>query len=211
MIDTNTIDHEPIGKHSVIKQKIANLTSNILNPFLICLALIILFSFKSAVSTSEAIKWALIATGLGILPVFLVIIYLLRHGKLDDFFIAAREQRTKIYLLSCLSAGAGCVTLALLHAPAILVAGFITGVSTAMIFALINLWWKISLHTAIVAASATIMVILYGWVATATVALVPLTAWSRIELECHSLKQTISGAILATLMVILLFQPLSMI
>jgi hypothetical protein len=211
MIETNTYTCESIGKRSGKKQKIAHLTSNILNPFLICLALIILFSFKSSTSTSEAIKWACIATGLGILPVFLVIIYLLRHGKLDDFFIAAREQRTKIYILACLSAGAGCITLALLHAPAILVAGFITGVSTAIIFALINLWWKISLHTAIVAASATIMVILYGWVASATVALVPLTAWSRIELECHSLKQTISGAILATLMVILLFQPLSMI
>jgi hypothetical protein len=211
MIESNTYNCEPIGKHSGKKQRIAHLTSNILNPFLICLALIILFSFKSATSTSEAIKWASIATGLGILPVFLVIVYLLRHGKLDDFFIAAREKRTKIYLLSCITAGAGCITLAILGAPAILVAGFVTGISTAIIFALINLWWKISLHTAIVAASATILVILYGWIAAATVTLVPLTAWSRIELECHSLKQTISGAVLAALIVVLLFQPLSMI
>jgi hypothetical protein len=211
MIDSNTFDHEPLNRSSGKRQRIANLTSNILNPFLLCLALIVLFSFKSAASMSEAIKWASISTGLGILPVFLVIIYLLRHGKLDDFFIAAREQRTRIYIIGCLSAAAGCITLAVLGAPDILVAGFITGVSTAFIFAFINLWWKISLHTAIVAASATILVMMYGWIAAGTVALVPLTAWSRIELEYHSLTQTVSGALLSTLLVFLLFQPLAMV
>ena len=211
MIDSNTFDHEPLYKPSGKRQRIANLTSNILNPFLLCLALIMLFSFKSTASTSEALKWASISTGLGLLPVFLVIIYLLRQGKLDDFFIAAREQRTRIYIIGCLSAAAGCITLALLGAPDILVAGFITGVSTAIIFAIINLWWKISLHTAIVAASATILVMIFGWIAAASVALVPLTAWSRIELECHSLTQTVSGAILAILLVFLLFQPLAMV
>lgn len=210
MIDSNTFDFEPLGKPSGKLQRIANLTSNILNPFLLCLALIVLFSFKSTATTSEAIKWASISTGFGILPVFLVILYLLRQGKLDDFFIAAREQRTRIYIIACLSAAAGCVALALLGAPAILVAGFITAVSTAVIFALINLWWKISLHTAIVAASATILVMMYGWIAAGTVALVPLTAWSRIQLECHSLTQTVGGAILATGLVFLLFQPLAM-
>ena len=211
MIDSNTFDHEPLDKPSGKRQRIANLTSNILNPFLLCLALIVLFSFKSTASTSEAIKWASISTGLGLLPVFLVILYLLRQGKLDDFFIAAREQRTRIYIIGCVSAAAGCITLALLGAPNILVAGFVTGVSTAIIFAIINLWWKISLHTAIVAASATILVMIFGWIAAASVALVPLTAWSRIELECHSLRQTISGALLATLLVFALFQPLAMV
>ncbi len=211
MIDSNTFDHEPINKPSGKRQRVANLTSNILNPFLLCLALIVLFSFKSADTTSEAIKWTLISTGLGLLPVFLVIIYLLKQGKLNDFFIAAREQRTRIYIIGCISAAAGCITLVFLEAPDILVAGFVTGASTAVVFAIINLWWKISLHTAIVAASATVLVMIFGWIAAGTVALVPLTAWSRIELECHSLTQTVSGAFLATLLVFVLFQPLAMV
>ena len=211
MIDSNILNHDPLNKPSGRRQRIANLTSNVLNPFLLCLALILLFSFKFTVSTSEAIKWAAISTGLGILPVFLVIMYLLKLGKLDDFFIAAREQRTRVYFIGCLSAAAGCITLAFLGAPKILVAGFITGVSTAIVFAIINLWWKISLHTAIVAASATILVMIFGWIAAASVALVPLTAWSRIELECHSLTQTVSGALVATLLVFVLFQPLAMV
>ena len=71
----------------------------------------------------------------------------------------------------------------------------------------INMWWKISVHTALVAASATVLVMLYGWVAAVTVALVPVTAWSRIELEYHSLAQAVTGAILAALIVVVVFYP----
>ncbi len=193
-----------------MRQKIANLTSNILNPFLLCLAVIILLSFASASSTLDAIKWALISIAMSILPVFLGIVYLIRNGKLDTFFTNVREQRTRIYLLGCLCAFVSCITLAYLGAPSILVAAFTTGLSTALIFMFINLWWKISLHTALVAASATLLVMLYGWSAAVTVALVPLTAWARIELEYHSLTQAATGALLATLIVVVLFYPLAL-
>ncbi|MFC2056178.1 hypothetical protein ACFLTO_01240 [Chloroflexota bacterium] len=193
-----------------MRQKIANLTSNVLNPFLLCLALIILLSFASVSSTLDAIKWALISTTMGILPVFLGVVYLVRNGKLDAFFIHAREQRTKIYLLGCLCASVSCIILAYLGAPLILVAAFATGLSTALIFTFINLWWKISLHTALVAASATVLVMLYGWAAAATVALIPLTVWARIELEYHSLTQAATGALLAALIVVVIFYPLAL-
>jgi membrane-associated phospholipid phosphatase len=73
---------------------------------------------------------------------------------------------------------------------------------------LINLRWKISLHTAFVAASATLLVMLYGWAAAVTVALVPLIAWARIELKHHSLAQAASGAVLAALIVFAVFYPI---
>ena len=112
--------------------------------------------------------------------------------------------------MGCLCASVSCITLAYLRAPSILVAAFATGLSTALIFTLINLWWKISLHTALVAASATVLVMLYGWAAAATVALVPLTAWARIELEYHSLTQVATGALLAALIVVVMFYPLAL-
>lgn len=197
-------------KQADTRKRIANLTSNILNPFILCLALIFLFSFTSSSSTPEAMKWAFLSMAVSILPVFLVILYMLRHGKLDNFYIDIRQQRTRIYLIGCFCALISCITLVYLKAPAILVAAFTTGLSTAFIFTLINLWWKISLHTALVAASATVLVLLYGWMAAATLALVPLTAWARIELESHSLAQTVSGALLAALIVVVMFYPLAL-
>jgi len=61
-----------------------------------------------------------------------------------------------------------------------------------------------------VAASATLLVMLYGWIAVATVALVPLTGWARIELEFHSLAQATIGALLAALIVVAVFYPLAL-
>ena len=193
-----------------MRTRIANLTSNILNPFWLSLAIILLLSFVSTPDTRDALKWALIAVVFSVLPVFLAIMYLVRKGSLDAVFTNIRRQRTKVYLLAGLSAIVSCIILALLRAPLILVSAFATGLLTIVIFMCINLWWKISLHTALVAASVTVLVMLYGWMATATVALVPLTAWSRVELKRHSLAQATIGAILATLIVVLVFYPVAL-
>jgi membrane-associated phospholipid phosphatase len=196
-----------MGKQTQVRQRVANLTSNILNPFLISLTLILLLSFTSTSSAIDAIKWALISAALSVLPVFLVILYLVRNGKLDTIFTNVRQQRTRIYLIAGLFAIAGLIILSYLKAPSILVTGFIAGILGVLIFTLINLWWKISLHTAFVAASTTILVMLYGWPAVAAVALVPLIAWARVELEYHSLAQVAGGAVLAALIVFAVFYP----
>ncbi len=189
------------------RKQIANLTSNILNPFLVGLGIILLLSFASAASTLDAIKWALISMALSILPVFLVVVYLVRNSRLDAIFTIVRRQRTKIYLLSCLCAIVSYIVLTCLRAPPMLVAAFTAGLSTTVIFMCINLWWKISLHTAFVAGSVTVLVMLYGWTAAGTAVLVPLTAWSRIELEHHSLAQAVTGALLASLVAIVVLRP----
>jgi hypothetical protein len=188
-----------------MKKRIANLTSNILNPFLVSLAIIWLISFTATSSTVDAIKWALISIVLSLLPVFLALVYLTRHGKLDSIFTNVRRQRTRIYLLASLCALAGFIVLYYLRAPSLLVAAFTAGLSATVIFMCINLWWKISLHTAFIAASVTVLVILYGWIAAVSVALVPLTAWARIEQKHHSLAQAAAGALLASLVVVLVF------
>ena len=188
-----------------MRKRIANLTSNILNPFLLCLVIILLLSFASAPSALDALKWAFISMALSILPVFLVIVYQVRIGRLDAVFTVVRGQRTKIYLLAVVCAVMGCIILAYLKAPSILVAAFAAGLSTAAVFTCINLWWKISLHTAFVAGAVTVLIMLHGWIAMATVVLVPLTAWARIELKHHSLAQAATGALLAALIVVVVF------
>ena len=64
------------------------------------------------------------------------------------------------------------------------------------------------MHTAFIAGSAMVLVILYGWGGMVTMTLVPLTAWARIELESHSLAQAATGALLAAVVVVAVFYPL---
>jgi len=170
-----------------------------------------LLSFKSTFSTLDAFRWLLISIAISIVPVFSVIIYLVRKQKLESPFIIAREQRTKIYLLAGVCAGVGCFVAYYFEAPKELIATFVAGLSAVVVFMCINLLWKISLHTAFVTASVTISIILYGSIATVTVVLVPLIAWSRIELKHHSPTQVIIGAFLAALIVVVVFYLFSLV
>ncbi|MBA7556577.1 hypothetical protein ES705_49291 [subsurface metagenome] len=188
-----------------VRKRIANLTSNILNPFLVSLAVILLLSFESTSGTLDALKWSLILIAVSILPVFLFIIYLVRKQKLESPFINVRKQRTKIYLLAGIFAGVGCIIFPYLEAPPTLRATFVAGLSAVVVFMCVNLLWKISLHTAFITASVTVLVILYGWIAAVAVVLIPLMSWARIELKHHSLAQVATGALLAALIVVVVF------
>ncbi len=188
-----------------MRERIASLTSNILNPFLVGLVLILLLSFKSTLSALDAVKWSLISVAASILPVFGVIIYLVRSQKLESTFINVRKQRTKIYLLAGVCAGVGYIILSYLGAPKELMATFVAGLSAVVVFMCVNFLWKISLHTALITASVTVLVILYGSIAAVTVVLVPLIAWSRIELKHHSLAQVAAGALFAAVIVVVVF------
>jgi len=187
------------------KRRTARLTSNIVNPFLISLLMIILLSLTSTSSTFDAFKWILISVVLSILPVLTVIVYLVHNHRLEGIFIKARKQRNKIYLLASACAAVSCVVLYYLGAPRVLVASFVTALSAIVIFMCINLWWKISVHTAFVTASVTVLIILFGSLGAITAALLPPIAWSRIELEHHSPAQVASGALLAALIVVVVF------
>jgi len=188
-----------------LRERIASLISNILNPFLIGLVLILLLSFKSTPSALDAVKWSLISVAASILPVFGVIFCLVRNQKLENIFINVRRQRTKIYLLASVCAGVGCIILSYLEAPKELVATFVAGLLAVVVFMFVNFLWKISLHTALIAASVTVLIILYGSIAAVTVVLVPLLGWARIELKHHSLAQVAAGALLSTVIIVVVF------
>lgn len=191
-----------------MKKRLAVIISNVLNPFLVGLAIILILSFSSTPRSSEALKWASVATILSILPIFVAVIFLLRTKRLNTFFLDMREQRTRIYVLSGLCAIAGVGLLVYLKAPLMLVAGFIASLLVTLIFMCINFWWKISLHAAFIAGWATILVILYGWGGTIVIPLVPITAWARTELKSHSWAQVTTGALLAAVIVTVVFYPL---
>ncbi|MFH8483072.1 hypothetical protein [Streptomyces sp. NPDC018055] len=63
----------------------------------------------------------------------------------------------------------------------------------------ITRWWKISVHTAVLAGALAMLGMLYGpwWLLSAL--LVPLVAWSRSRLQDHTPWQTVAGAALGVL------------
>ena len=186
-------------------KQLANVVSNILNPFSIGVLIISIVSFSGSDIILEAIKWSLILISINILPIFLLLIYLVRHHSVDGILSNTRGQRTKIYVLALVLSLVSCTVLCILKAPLILLSLNIAGLSGIISFMFINLRWKISLHTAFITALATVLYILYGLISVITVVLIPLVAWSRIELKQHTIVQVITGALLGNIILVVVF------
>ncbi len=188
-----------------MRDKVAKLTSIIVNPFLVNATLLLIISLKSADSTAEGVKWFLISVAIGIVPIFIIVLYLVRHNRVDSLFINIRTQRDKVYIYSSVLMGTACAILFFLKAPVMLVALFVAIFVTGLAFAGVNRWWKISIHVASIAAAVTALVILYGSVAAWTISLVPLVAWGRVKMEHHTLAQVLTGGLLSSLILFLVF------
>lgn len=188
-----------------MKQRIAGLVSNVLNPFVACLGIILVVSFESAAGTGEAVKWTLLTSAFSLLPLLLMVIWLTRRGRLDGVLVASRRQRRALYAAAIVSTTAGYLTLHYLAAPSMLLAAFGGGLATAVVFMAINRWWKISLHAAFPAGMAAVLVMLYGAAGVAAVLPVLVVGWSRVELGHHSPAQTVAGGVLAGVMAVVFF------
>ena len=188
-----------------MRERIARLISNVLNPFLITAVIIVLLSFKNAASVADALKWAAISLAISVLPVLVAVAWLVRRKKLDAYYDNTRKQRYVIYILSSILGAIGCGLMWGLKAPELLAVTFTTGFAELVVFMGINFYWKISLHMAFVAGAATILCLVYGVVVIWTLAFLPLVAWARIELKQHSITQVTTGAILAAVIVVAIF------
>jgi len=193
------------GENNNMKRRFAHLTSTILNPFIVSLAVVVFLSFQSTSSVGDGLKWSLLLIGFTLLPIFLVILYLVHKDKVGGIFIMVRQQRNQIYLVASMCTVACCAILFSLNAPLVLVATMVAALSSILVFMLINFTWKISLHTAFAAGSVTVLIITYGATGAFAAVLVPPIAWSRIELKYHSLTQTVAGALISALIVFVVF------
>lgn len=189
----------------------ARLVSNVLNPFLVTLVVIVLLAAETAGDAAGAARWAAISLALSVLPVFVVVVYLVRRRRLESIFIKPRRQRTGIYALASALGAVGCLVLWRLGAPALLLTSFVAGLTAVVVFMVINLYWKISAHTAFVTGAATVLTIVYGAAGALTLLLVPLIGWARLRLALHSTAQVTAAALLTGGIVVGIFWAFGMV
>jgi membrane-associated phospholipid phosphatase len=184
-----------------MKETLARLISNTLNPFIVAVTTLALLSFHATATASEAVSWILISIAVSILPVVIVVVILVRLKKLDGFFSNPREQRNSVYLLATILGIIDCVFYWCLKAPELLSVLFTAGLIAVLTFMIINYFWKISLHTAFITGAVVVLVIIFSWKALFSIAFVPLVAWSRIVLRQHTICQVIMGGLLSIIIV----------
>lgn len=125
--------------------------------------------------------------------------WLLKSGRVNDFHLPDRSDRTGPFVVSLASALFGAGLLVYLGAPAAFLVAILAAFAQTLLLFLITLSWQISIHTATTAGLVTFAILALGSGAAFLALLVPLVAWARIYLGRHTLAQAIAGALLGCL------------
>jgi len=122
------------------------------------------------------------------------VLYLKRKGRVADYDVPERLQRTGPYLISAALSAVGLAILYLLRSPDWTLALMWCYASNTLILALINRFWKISAHMMGLTGPLTALVVPTGFWMLAGMPLAVLLGWARVRLRAHTLAQVIAGA-----------------
>ena len=134
-----------------------------------------------------------------IVPLCILIVWA-RRTNAHDMDVPARTDRNLPLLLATVSYLVGTAVLLIIRAPLLSTAvmfGYFAG--TLFIF-LVNLRWKISIHTMGIAGPTTVLVYVFGYWGALLGLLLPPVIWSRVYLKKHTLAQALAGAVVGFLL-----------
>jgi membrane-associated phospholipid phosphatase len=135
---------------------------------------------------------ALAALFVCVLPL-VVLLVLVRRGKVTDHHVSDRKQRAPVLLMAL-----GCIALGLLvlnavDAPLSVVAMVLAVVGGVAVLAAVSPFWKMSGHAAAMSCAAVVSVLMLGAAWAPLLLLIPAVGWSRVVLRAHSLAQVVAG------------------
>lgn len=121
---------------------------------------------------------------------------MVRRGDIPDIYASERQTRTKPFIGALASYLMGVFALKIVGAPQSLVALMACYFVNSLAMMIISRVWKISIHASGIAGPATFLVHQLGIRMLPFSMLLLPTAWARIKLGAHDLKQVIAGALL---------------
>lgn len=196
-----------------LAERFARLWSDILNPLYLSPPLFVacgwlvgsdLFSIGTAFGIS--------LTSLTFAPLMYLTI-LTRQGRIEGFDVLNRTDRPNIYMfsLACYISAILLFAMADISPKSLYVFICLLFTVNTLVFFTINRWTKISVHCASIATVGTLIITFIPMDQTGLILLaagvfliaVGLMIWSRVILNCHTLGQAVSGALLGAILPIL--------
>jgi membrane-associated phospholipid phosphatase len=176
--------------------RVARLVGELLSPPPVLAGLALVVAWDSSPTPAMAILWGgIAAVSASVLP-YALILRGVRRDQFTDRNISLRQQRIRFAGVAMASILTGLAVLAAFDAPAEMVAlqaSIAVGVACGWV---ITLWWKISIHAAIAAGAATVLLLVFGPALLVVWPLVALIAWSRVQVGDHTPAQVLAGVAL---------------
>jgi hypothetical protein len=137
---------------------------------------------------------ALAALFVCVLPL-LLLLGLVRLGKVTDHHVSNRRQRAPVLLMAFASVLAGLLVLESAGAPRSVLVMVLAIVAGILVLAAVSPFWKISGHAAAISSSAVISVLMLGPAWLPLLMLIPAVGWSRVVLRAHTAAQVVAGSL----------------
>lgn len=141
---------------------------------------------------------ALAALFVCLLPLVLLL-GLVRLGKITDHHVSRREQRAPVLLMALASVVAGLLVLVAVGAPPSVVVMVLAIVGGIVVIGAVSPFWKISGHAAAISSSAVITALMLGPAWLPLLVLIPAVGWSRVVLRAHTAGQVVAGSLVGGL------------
>jgi hypothetical protein len=147
--------------------------------------------------SADSARAAVISVGVAVLFGSLVPLWYLllgvRRGRWANHHVPIREQRRGPLLVGLASVIVGLVVRAALGAARELLVLIVAMIAGLVVSLVITHFWKMSIHTGVVAGTTTILVLVFGQIGLLAVPFVALVAWARVELGDHTPAQVLAG------------------
>ncbi|MDN5755332.1 MAG: phosphatase PAP2 family protein [Arthrobacter sp.] len=170
----------------------ARTVTTLLSPVVLVSAYLLVLPLRSPDTTwLQAIVALVFTTGLP----WLGVVWMKHRGRVTDLHVRERSQRRPVFVLAGASLLIGGGALVLLRAPAAVFSALGLILAGLLICLVVNLRWKISVHTAVAAFIWLEVFSDPDWGAAAALFLTLLVGWSRLELRRHTPGQVLAGAL----------------
>ncbi|WP_160317648.1 phosphatase PAP2 family protein [Arthrobacter sp. RIT-PI-e] len=127
------------------------------------------------------------------------VLLLVRRGVLVDHHLSDRAQRAPVLAATLVSISVGIVLLVLLDAPWRVTGTVLCTVAGVVVVLVVNLWWKLSAHSAVAAFVTVGCISLIGPGAWTLTVMAFAVGWSRVRLGAHTPAQVVAGYAVGTL------------
>lgn len=179
--------------------------SGLFSPYVTAAVFIIVITYLNAKDIQQFLPWMGIAFLFAIMIPGGYILWKVERNHVRDIHLSLHSERKIPFMITAISSVVGALALLAVGAAKPVAVMMIAYAVNAITVALLTLFWKVSIHTALYSSVITVLVILLGaWYGWLYLLLIPL-AWSRIYRHRHSVAQVVGGAIIAFVSTSLVF------
>jgi membrane-associated phospholipid phosphatase len=208
MMQSNDLTAEALSRGAIPGRgyAIARRISQILHPVPLGIVSIFIVGVFGSDNRINGLWWSLLCALLHVVPPTIFFNIRLQQGAYSDDDISVRTQRNELYLFGMVNVLIGTVILWALHAPLPLLAMLVSVAVMNLLSFLINLFWKISIHSASIGSCATLASIYLPALGGVCWAAAIVLGWARLRTRNHTLMQVIAGISLAVVCVLVVYR-----